>query len=104
MTSCSKRLVCTLMFGLMLAAAGHAADTDPQAGYQRRVAERYVALFQSLDLDGDGRVSRAEARADLNFGPRFDDMDINRDGIVTAAELQRFIQAEYGLRLAIEKR
>jgi hypothetical protein len=100
----SKPLLGVLMLGLVSAGHGHAGDMDPQAEYQRRVAERYVGLFLSLDLDGDGSVSRAEARSDLNFGPRFDDMDINRDGIVTTAELQRFIEAEYGMRLEVGKR
>jgi hypothetical protein len=29
-------------------------------------------------------------------GPRFDDVDTNREGIVTLEELQRFIEKEYG--------
>src|SRR5690349_848328 len=75
-----------------------AAD-DPKAEFDRRSAERYVALFQALDLNTDGMVSRAEAQGDLNFGPAFDDMDINRDGFVTVAELQRFIGQRFGLQV-----
>jgi hypothetical protein len=98
-------LACGLLIGAALAVApAQAADPDPQVQYQRRVAERSVALFKSLDLDGDGTVSRAEAQGDLNFTPRFDDMDIDRDGRVTAAELQRFIQIEYGLRIDVGQR
>jgi hypothetical protein len=84
--------------------ASHAADIDPRTEYQRRAAERYVVLFQSLDRDRDGSVARVEARGDLNFEPRFDDMDVNRDGVVTAAELQRFIEAEFSLSMELGPR
>ena len=79
-----------------------AAD-DPKAEYDRRAAERYVSLFQSLDLNNDGMVSKAEAQGDLTFGPSFDDIDINRDGIVTAAELQRFIEQRYGMQVEFQR-
>ena len=72
------------------------AGADDRSEYNRRAAARYVALFQSLDRDGDKTVTKAEAQGDLNFGPRFDDMDINRDQIVTLVELQRFIEREHG--------
>jgi hypothetical protein len=89
----------TVLTSILLGGTVNAADADLQAQYERRAAERYVALFGSLDLDRDASVSRAEAKGDLNFGPRFDDMDINRDGFVTAAELQRFIALEYAIRI-----
>ena len=89
----------TILTSILLRGTANAADADLQAQYERRAAERYVGLFGSLDLDRDAAVSRAEAKGDLNFGPRFDDMDINRDGFVTAAELQRFIALEYGIRI-----
>jgi hypothetical protein len=101
----SSHLLCGLLIGAaFFTALARAANADPQTEYQRRAAERYVALFKSLDHDGGGTVSRAEAKGDLNFAPRFDDMDINRDGVVTTAELQRFIEAEYGLRIDVGQR
>jgi hypothetical protein len=36
-------------------------------------------------------VTRDEARGDLLFLPQFDTMDIDRDGRVTSAELERFL-------------
>ena len=42
--------------------------------------------------------ARSEAHGDLNFTPSFNDMDINRDGIVTKAELDRVLEQEYGMR------
>jgi hypothetical protein len=88
---------------VMLAAWAIGAGADDKADYDRRAAARYHTLFQSLDLDGDGTVTRSEARGDLNFSPRFTDMDINRDGIVTLAELQRFIEQEHGVRTALAR-
>jgi hypothetical protein len=89
---------------VLMAAALHAAAADPRADYERRAAERDVSLFRLLDRDGDGAVSRLEAQGDLDFGPRFDDMDINRDGFVTSAELQRYIEQQFGVRLEIPMR
>ena len=76
---------------LFLAIVSVGAAADDRADYQRRVAARYETLFQSLDRNSDGSVVRTEAHGDLNFGPRFDDIDINRDGVVTRAELERFL-------------
>ena len=66
-----------------------------KAEYDRRGAARYTSLFQSLDRNSDQAVTKLESAGDLDFGPRFDDMDINRDGIVTRAELQRYVESEY---------
>lgn len=83
--------------------AGAAAHADERADYNRRAAERFSTIFQSLDRDGDGSVTRVEAHGDLNFGPRFDDMDIDRNGIVTRAELQRFVALEFEVELALQR-
>ena len=91
-------LRCAVLFGL-LAVCIDAARADDKADFDRRAASSFMALFQSLDRDGDGRVSLSEARGDLNFGPRFNDMDINRDGVVTMEELQRYIGLQYGVQV-----
>jgi hypothetical protein len=96
----SLRVVLVLLVYLMLPTSGSAAGADDKTVYDQRAAARYVALFQSLDRDGDGTVTRVEAQGDLNLGPVFDDMDINRDGIVTSAELQRYIEQRYGVHAA----
>jgi Ca2+-binding EF-hand superfamily protein len=94
----------TLVGAVTLAIAFNVLEADdPKAEYDRRVAERFASLFQSLDLDRDGTVSKAEAQGDLTFAPAFDDMDINRDGIVTAAELQRFLQQHYGMQVELRR-
>jgi hypothetical protein len=83
----------------MVFSAGIAVADDRQ-DYNRRAAERFSTLFQSLDRDADGTVTRVESHGDLVFGPRFDDMDIDRNGIVTRAELQRFVALQFEVELA----
>jgi Ca2+-binding EF-hand superfamily protein len=94
-----KRALCRAAALTMLFCGVGAASADDKADYDRRAAQRYTALFQSLDRNGDGAVSRVEAQGDLNFLPRFDDMDINRDGMVSAEELRRFIESQFGVKL-----
>ncbi len=43
--------------------------------------------------------AQEEVQGDLNFSPYFDAMDINRDGLVTAGELQRYIEHHHGVRV-----
>jgi len=83
---------------VLLAACVSGAAASDKLEYDRRAAARDTMLFQSLDRDADGAVTRLESLGNLNFGPRFDDMDINRDGVVTTAELQRYIEQQYGVR------
>ena len=89
-----------MVLALSLCAAG-GAYADDRTEYHRRVAARDVALFQALDLNGDGMLAREESRGDLDLGPRFDDMDTNRDGFVTPQELQRYIAQRYGVQADI---
>lgn len=78
-------------------AQANLASADDKADYQKRVATRFVNLFQELDRDRDGRVTRAEATGDLNFLPSFSDMDINGDNVVTTEELRRFLELKVGV-------
>lgn len=47
-----------------------------------------MAPFRQLDVNGDGRLTQDEAKSDFNLGPRFSDIDINRDGIITPEEMR----------------
>ena len=96
----TRRSACRLATLVLMAGCAAGASADERTEYQRRSAERDVALFQSLDRNSDGTVTKLEAHGDLNFSPRFDDMDINRDGIVTREELQRYIDQRYGVSTA----
>jgi Ca2+-binding EF-hand superfamily protein len=83
-----------LALRLSIAAALLVASTafaQAPADYVKRVADSYRAAFKQADRNGDGAVTRDEARGDLLFVPQFDAMDIDRDGRVTTAELERFL-------------
>ena len=88
-------VTCLCLFALAIHSTG--AIADDKAEYQKRVATRFVNLFQELDRDRDGRVTRAEATGDLNFLPSFGDMDINGDNVVTMEELRRFLELRIGV-------
>lgn len=82
----------------MLLACAMSAAADDRSDYIHRVAADHLSLFQSLDRDADGAVTRLEAHGDVNFLPRFDDMEVDMDGVVTAAELERYLEQQYGVR------
>jgi Ca2+-binding EF-hand superfamily protein len=82
---------------LAAALIGTQATAQDKAAYEQRNIARYVDLFAWLDSDHDGAVSRLEASGDIDFTIVFDDMDINRDGIVTKAELDRFLTLRYAV-------
>jgi Ca2+-binding EF-hand superfamily protein len=46
-------------------------------------------VFQALDADGDGKISKSEAESNQSFASSFDKLDGNSDGFVTKREYQR---------------
>jgi hypothetical protein len=84
-----------LVAGLLLLALLAARAQDP--GQEE---------FEALDLNGDRRVSLAEAAGYANVVVRFDKADRNRDGKLTLAEFKRLkklkipVQAKAGARSA----
>ena len=91
------------MLVLVLACA-MSASADDRDDYNRRAAARDLSLFHSLDRNGDGAVSRLEAQGDINFLPRFNDMEVDMDGIVTTAELNRYLEQRYQVRVRPDRR
>ena len=85
---------------LVMLAPATAFGADARTEDYQRAAERDATTFRALDRNEDRTVTRLEAHGDLDFGPRFDDMDINRDGFVTLEELQRYVERQYGVRSA----
>jgi hypothetical protein len=83
---------------VLLLACAMGAGADDRSEYNRRAAARDLSLFHSLDRNGDGAVTRLEARGDINFLPRFDDMEVDMDGVVTTVELHRYLEQQYGAR------
>ena len=95
----SIKSVCQVGVLVLAAACAAGAGADEKSEYDRRAAARDFALFQSLDRNTDGAVTRLEAQGDVNFLPRFDDMEVDMDGIVTTAELRRYLEQRYGWRI-----
>jgi hypothetical protein len=56
------------------------AQEKPQRG------ARLLEMFQKLDTDGDGRLTREEGRSLTNF----DAMDADHDGVLTPQEVAAF--------------
>ena len=60
---------------------------------QHRGHRGHGGMIKRLDKDGDGKVSREEAQAAPRFAQRFDQLDANKDGFITADELKAARQA-----------
>ena len=72
------------------------ADDDKER-YNLRAAQTDMSLFRELDRSGTGLLTREDTRGDIHLGPRFDDIDTNRDGIATPQEMQIYIRQTYGV-------
>ena len=86
-----------LTWGFVLIAMGisttvAAAD---RAEYNRRSVERYTEMFRMSDANADNVVTLYEARTTIELAANFNDIDIDRDGSITWAELTRYIDATF---------
>jgi hypothetical protein len=79
-------------FALALASASAGAGLAPE-DYVERVANQYRAAMQDQDYDGDGVVTREEARASLLLSGAFSAIDIDGDERISQAEMDRFLAA-----------
>ncbi len=75
--------------------AAHALAQD-KAAYNERSIARVNQMFAAYTRDGSDRVARAAVTGDIDFIAAFDDIDINRDQVVTRAELDRYLALHYG--------
>lgn len=78
-----RRLIFTAAAAAFLAAAGAASAQVPAP----------ADLVKAWDKDGDGAVSKDEWTAAGRPAERFDAVDANKDGKITAAELEAAIAA-----------
>ena len=84
---CHCSALCLALLGVTVAANDH--DT-----YNRRSTERFVAPFEATDINHDDVVFREEATTTIELVARFDDIDVDRDGIMRIA-LTRYIDANF---------
>jgi hypothetical protein len=66
------------------------------AAYRQVSITRYLEMFSAQDVDRSDGVTREEAQGNIEFVTVFNDMDINRDGLVTRAELVRHLSLQFG--------
>ena len=85
-----KSLLALFMLSAWSAASGVPAADDPSRS-SRPVNE---TTFQTLDIDGDGFISRLEVRRETNLERRFDQLDTNRDGRLSREELRGTFKVE----------
>ena len=64
----------------LYATASFATEADD---YRHRAAQRDVAMFDALDRDKRERLTIEEVRGNIDLQARFNDFDINRDGVIT---------------------
>jgi hypothetical protein len=76
----------------LYATAPSATDADD---YRRRAAQRDLAMFDALDRDKDERLTVYEVRGNVDLEARFNDFDVNRDGVITRQELMRYVTSRY---------
>jgi hypothetical protein len=67
-----------------------------EASYNQRAAQADMSLFRELARAGNDFLTRQDVRGDMRLGPRFDDIDTNRDGTVTQQEMRVYIEKTYG--------
>jgi Ca2+-binding EF-hand superfamily protein len=85
-----------LLAALGLSAAATLAAAAPGAGEGHDPMMR----FKQADTNGDGMLSRDEAKALPMISKHFDEIDTNHDGQLTADELRAFHQKMHGERQA----
>jgi Ca2+-binding EF-hand superfamily protein len=74
-------------------ASGPVTATPAPEDYVQRVADEYRAAMQAQDYDGDGVVTREEARTNLLLSGVFGAIDIDGDDRITREEMDRFLAA-----------
>jgi hypothetical protein len=63
--------------------------------YLLHAATRDLEAF--LQLARGGALTREDAQAHPVLGRRFDDADADRNGVITAQEMDRYVQRTYGI-------
>ena len=59
---------------------------------RQMASDQYRIDFAALDSDGDGHISRAEARAHPTLAAEFNAIDVNRDGRLSREELAGWLR------------
>jgi len=82
---------------LLSVACVNAWANGDEARYNQRAAQTDMSLFRELDRSGKGLLTKDDVRGDMRLGTRFDDIDTNRDEVVTLQEMRTYIEKTYGV-------
>ena len=85
MKKASHLLVTGAAFTLLPFAAAFAQSPTPAQDPQPQQGQG--ATFESLDVNNDGRISKAEAEANANVKAQFSSYDVNADGYIERSEV-----------------
>ena len=93
-----KHAAVTLALALLLpAVAAQAADAERMQDMAAKLQER----FKAADADGDGKLTKDEAKAKMPFVYKhFDEIDTAHTGAVTMADIGAYAKAQQGNRKA----
>src|SRR5262245_1028908 len=86
----ATRLLIASAVAALLPFAGAVAQTPPPAPDPTETPQppsQQGATFESLDTNGDGKISKTEASANANVSEQFSRYDQNGDGYIERAEV-----------------
>lgn len=89
----NTRRICVVMLLCGLPAAhGQTANDSSRPSGAPALTQAVIdgRVFQRLDANGDGRLTREEARIDAVVAAAFERIDADGDGIVSRSEARRF--------------
>jgi Ca2+-binding EF-hand superfamily protein len=87
MKKTSRLIVAGTAATLLPFAVVFAQSPDQSAPAQTEQSQQGGATFESLDTDGDGRISKTEAAANESVTAQFSRYDVNGDGFIERAEV-----------------
>jgi hypothetical protein len=100
----SSRLIVAGTAAVLLPFAAVFAQSTPDQGTPQQSApdqtqptspapQSQGATFESLDTNSDGKISKDEAKANVNVSSQFSRYDVNGDGFIERAEVTQANQA-----------
>lgn len=81
---------------LIAGAASLQAHAQDNSDMRSRVVQQVRDRFAKADTNGDGALTRDEAKAMPRVASHFDEIDADHDGKVTLAEIGRYMAAQRG--------
>jgi hypothetical protein len=95
MKHASRLILAGAAASLLPLAAALAQTPDPaEPAPTQQPSQGGGATFESLDTDGDGRISKTEAEANANVKAQFSNYDVNGDGFIERAEVNQANSSE----------